>query len=99
MRKPLEDPIARTVAEHHLGDALESTGMIDSTAHEPAEVGRAVLSELAGIGAYIEFETTKSKVRGGQEIPLRRLVITGDWEIDPNAVKISYQPPAAGGTP
>lgn len=83
MRKAQEDPLARTVAEHHLGDALEASGLIDSTAYEPTEVGRATLKDFA---EAVQFETATSRV-AGKDIRLRRLVITGPWEVDPNGGK------------
>lgn len=71
MRKPTEDPIARTVAENFVTD--HATGVEDT---------RAVL----GLFPTAEFETV-TKVVQGQSIRLRRLVLTGPWEVDPNAPK------------
>lgn len=69
MRKPKEDPIARTVAENQFTD------------HGPSiEGAREALSFFPAV----EFETTTRTVQG-EELHLRRVVITGKWEIDPNA--------------
>jgi hypothetical protein len=78
MRKAQDDVMARTDAERSVGDELEATGLINSSANEPAEAGRVLL----GMFKAIEFETTSRKV-GDEELRLRRLVITGPWEVDP----------------
>lgn len=76
MRKPTEDAIARTVAENRVADLLtEQTGV----AEKDMDVARAVLGEFSAV----EFETTGRDVQG-ERINLRRLVITGPWEVDPN---------------
>jgi hypothetical protein len=74
MRKANEDATARTAAEVKIGDAL--TGYTDTT-EQAAAHGRTVLGEFKAV----EFETTTRKV-GDDEIHLRRLVITGPWEVD-----------------
>jgi hypothetical protein len=81
MRKANEDPIARTVAEHELADTLGRTGMpIGNSEGGPMSASK----ELVGAFKAVEFETTSRKV-GDDEVKLRRLVITGPWEVDPNA--------------
>lgn len=79
MRKANEDVLARTEGERKVGDLLEACGLIDSDAHEPTEVGRAVVDGFRAV----EFETTVRKV-GDEDIRLRRLLFTGPWEVDPN---------------
>lgn len=79
MRKAQDDVMARTAAERLLGDRMEAEGLIDSSAIEPTEAGNRLLAEIEAV----EFEQTVSKVRGGIEVPLRRLVITTNWEVDP----------------
>lgn len=83
MRKATEDVLARTEAERQIGDVLESEGLIDSSTHEPTEVGRAVLNAL---GKAVEFETGTSKDPDRNAVAMRRLVITTAWEVDPNGV-------------
>lgn len=77
MRKAQDDPIARTVAENQLADILD----IEESAN-PGSTSHVVL----GAFEAVEFEKAASKV-GGKDIYLRRLVITGAWEVDPNGVK------------
>lgn len=79
MRKAQDDALARTEAERVIGDELESSGVIDSNTHEPTEAGRRILAQIA---KAVEFETITKRV-GDEEIALRRLVITGPWEVDP----------------
>jgi hypothetical protein len=79
MRKATEDVLARTEAERQIGDKLEAHGLIDSVRNEPTEVGRAVVDGFRAA----EFEKTIRRV-GDEDIHLRRLVITGPWEVDPN---------------
>lgn len=71
MRTPSEDPIARTVAENELADH-----------HLDGEQARQTLAYWP----HVEFEKTTRKVQG-QDLYLRRVVITGKWEIDPNATR------------
>lgn len=75
MRNAQDDPMARTAAERKIGDLLT-----DQTGLAQTDLGAA--TAILGEFEAVEFETTISKVRGGQEIPVRRLVITGPWEVD-----------------
>jgi hypothetical protein len=77
MRKTQDDPIARNVAENKIADITDGYSRDGS---DP--VGMAEATTILGEFEAVEFETTISKVRGGQEIPVRRLVITGPWEVD-----------------
>lgn len=79
MPKNTEDPIARTVVENQLMDHLAGIG---DTAGK-VEVSSSTARELLGDFESVHFETATSKVRG-QEVPLRRAVIVGKWEVDPN---------------
>lgn len=78
MRKAQDDPIARSVAENQVADISEPFGTDES---DP--VGMAQASAILGAFKAVEFETTSRKV-GDEEIPLRRLVITGPWEVNPS---------------
>lgn len=73
MRKAQDDAMARTAAERVVGDVVapSTDGQVD-------ELARTVLGEFEAV----QFETAVSKV-GGKPIALRRLVITGPWEVDP----------------
>jgi hypothetical protein len=75
MRKAQDDPMARTAAERKLGDIIAP-----STDGEVDQLTREVLRAFPGV----EFETVIKKV-GDQELSLRRLVITGAWEVAPGA--------------
>jgi hypothetical protein len=83
MRKANEDVLARTEAERQIGDILEAESLIDSSTYEPTAVGKSVLDAL---GKAVEFETGTSKDPDRQAVAMRRLVITGAWEVDPNGV-------------
>jgi hypothetical protein len=78
MRKAQDDPIARTVAENQLGDMFAGNGR--SVGDRDSDVSAA--RGLLGAFKAVEFETTSRNV-GDQVIPLRRLIITGPWEVDP----------------
>lgn len=84
MRKTQDDAVARTVAENQLGDLLAEDGYTTGGRDQAVSVANSMLAQFADA---VEFETAVSKVRGGQEIPVRRLVITTAWEVNPNAVK------------
>jgi hypothetical protein len=71
--KAQNDPMARTAAERKLGDIIAP-----STDGEVDQLTREVLRAFPGV----EFETVIKKV-GDQELSLRRLVITGAWEVAP----------------
>lgn len=80
MRRALDDVLARTEAERVVGDELEATGLINSSTHEPTAAGKALLDSFKAV----EFEKASRKV-GDEELRLRRLVITGPWEVDPTS--------------
>jgi hypothetical protein len=83
-RKATEDVLARTEAERAVGDELEALGLIDSALNEPTEAGRKLLDQ---IGMYVQFETGDSKDPDKNIVPMRRIVITGPWRVDPQAQK------------
>jgi hypothetical protein len=75
MRKAQDDAVARTAAENVVRDLTHYV-------NEPVgDLGK----DIVGAFKAVEFETISKKV-GDEEIPLRRLVITGPWEVDPNGV-------------
>jgi F0F1-type ATP synthase gamma subunit len=77
-----DDALARTAAERQVTDALidnEAIGAVVGTSD--TGVARRVLEQVA---KTVNFETAISKVKG-QEIGLRRLVMVGEWEVDPGA--------------
>lgn len=78
MRNPKDDVMARGAAEHKLAELLASTP------DGPAGDGGLSVRQVVGELGTVEFERTVSKVRGGTEVPLRRLVITSAWEVDPS---------------
>lgn len=83
MRKAQEDVLARTEAERFIGDELEATGLIDSSANEPTEAGKRLLDQVA---KAVEFERGTSKDPDRNTVPMRRLVITGPWTVDPDGL-------------
>ena len=80
MRKAQEDAVARTVAEKKVGDLLAADGNVGP--HASIEQATTVAREVLGEFKAVEFETITKRV-GDEEIALRRLVITGPWEVDP----------------
>lgn len=68
MRKAKSDPAAFQAAEEYLTDSVGLT----------PDAGNSAV--MAFIGA--EFETATSKV-AGEEIKLRRIVLTTEWEVAP----------------
>lgn len=76
MRKAQENALARTVAENKLCEML-AIGDVNV-----GEIDRAAVKQVLGEFKAVEFETITKRV-GDEEIALRRLVITGPWEVDP----------------
>lgn len=78
MRKAEDNVLARTAAERVIGDLIapSTDGEVDGLA-----------KGVVGAFETVEFETAVSKVRGGSEVHLRRLVLTSAWEVDPNGGK------------
>ncbi len=79
--KPTDDAIARTLVENQLADVIERSDVTDLIHDQVMELAR----EIVGSFKFVEMDTTRSPVPGGQKIPLRRPVLTGEWEIDTNA--------------
>lgn len=79
MRKAQENALARTVAENKLCEML-AIGDVNV-----GEIDRAAVKQVLGEFKAVEFETITKRV-GDEEIALRRLVITGPWEVDPSGV-------------
>ena len=77
MRKAQDDVMARSAAETRVADLLASTP------EGPAGDGGLSVRQVLGEFKAVEFETTTRKV-GDEEVKLRRLVITGPWEVDPD---------------
>lgn len=75
MRKAQDDAMARAAAESKVADLLT-----DQAGAAPDD--RTAVTAILGEFKAVEFETTTRKV-GDEEIHLRRLVITGPWEVDP----------------
>jgi hypothetical protein len=73
MRKAQDDVMARSVAESKLAEQIDG----HREDNDPIRYAKDVLGEFKAV----EFETTTRKV-GDDEIHLRRLVITGPWEVD-----------------
>jgi hypothetical protein len=78
MRKAQDNAMARTATETKLADLLAASGP-----EGPAGDGGLSVRQVLGEFKAVEFETTTRKV-GDDEIHLRRLVITGPWEVDPD---------------
>lgn len=83
MRKAQEDALARTEAERLVGGQLEDLNLIDNGEVEPTEAGRQLLSQVA---KTVEFERGTSRDPDRNTVPMRRLVITTGWVVDPDAL-------------
>jgi hypothetical protein len=81
-RKVEDDVMARTEAERVIGDALAEAGLTDA-GDSATEEGRTVLGLIA---KAVQFEKGESKDPDRHVVGMRRLVITGPWTVDPDAV-------------
>lgn len=82
MRKATEDALARTAAERFVGEELVDCQIVEELdGIEPA--GRL----LGQVAKTVEFERGTSKDPDKNTVPMRRLVITGPWEVDPDGLK------------
>lgn len=75
MRKATDDVMAREAAEALLYDRLD-----EQEAADPRGTAKAIVGEFKAA----EFETGTSKDPDRNAVPMRRLVLTGPWVIDPN---------------
>lgn len=82
-QNPADDPMARTLAENALTQ-LVADNVVGADAIA-GNVARAIVAAMP----IVALDTVDSKVQGGQTVPLRRLVLLGDWELDPNAPRKS----------
>lgn len=78
IRKNTEDIMARTKAVTDLTDKLDN--MLPEV-ESVAEAGRDLLNQ---IGDTVEFEYGVSTDPNRNKVNMRRLVITGPWEVDPD---------------
>lgn len=76
MHRPEEDVLARTEAERMLADLID-----DGEVHEFTSKAAAEAKGILDAFPAVQYDTTVSKARG-TEVKLRRLVITGPWEVD-----------------
>lgn len=76
MRKANEDVLARTAVERMVGDIIapNTDGEVDRLAKTVVSVFKAV-----------EFERVVKTV-GDEQIALRRPLLTGAWEVDPDSI-------------
>lgn len=84
MRKAQEDVLARSEAERVVGDEMEAVGLIGGDTL-PAEAGRLLLNRVA---KAVEFEHGTSKDPDKNTVPMRRLVITGPWVVNPDGLPV-----------
>jgi hypothetical protein len=79
---PTDSEWARAAAEREIAEVIAAAG---SDLNET--VARDIAQAIVRSFAYVEVDTTDSKVQGGQIVPLRRLMLTGGWEVaDGNAL-------------
>lgn len=80
-----DDPVARTVAENQLGDLIAEAIPTDESMVMERDEGVRYARSLLAAYPSVRFETAKTLIEGpGQHaVHLRRLVITGPWEVDP----------------
>jgi hypothetical protein len=82
MRKAQDDAMARTQAERDLGDLFASNGHSVGSYDEDVTAARGLLSNFPAV----EFERGTGRTPDGQKVAQRRVVITGPWVVDPDAV-------------
>lgn len=75
MRDHEDNVVARSTAESQLADLL-----INHTGLQDREAALAAVREVLGAFPAVEFESAVRKV-GRQDVYLRRLVMTGSWEV------------------
>jgi hypothetical protein len=80
-RKATEDVMARTEAERILAEEMSAVGVAGD--EEVLAAAREVLGQLA---ETVEYERGTSVDPDRKKVPMRRLVTTGPWLIDPDAV-------------
>jgi hypothetical protein len=78
---PTDSEWARASAEREIADVILCAGA-DLNETFSREIAKAVVRSFA----YVEVDTTDSRVQGGQIVPLRRLVLTGGWEVNGNTL-------------
>lgn len=81
MRKAQDDVMARGAAERMLSDLIDE----DTVSREGA---LQMAKDLVGEFKAVEFERGTSKDPDKQIVPMRRVVLTGPWEVDPDAVVV-----------
>jgi hypothetical protein len=79
---PTDDVMSREAAETRIADIIANQPNID--ANSPG-VARELAKAIVDSFAYVETDRERSSLRGGQKVNLRRLVLTGAWEVDPAA--------------
>jgi hypothetical protein len=78
VRKNQDDVMARGAAERAVAEVF-GIG-VDEAIGEGMATAATVVSEIA---ETVEFERATFKA-GGREIKMRRVLITGGWEVDPD---------------
>ncbi len=73
---PTDDVMSREAAETLVNDILDRE--LD-TESDHRNVARAVVAAFP----FVHTDRARSNVPGGSKVNLRRLVLTGEWEVDP----------------
>ena len=81
--QPTDDPIARTLAENALADVILNA---DAGVGDAAGWVHDLARDIVSLFEFVELDKAASKVSPGQTVPLRRLVLTGAWEVDGSAL-------------
>jgi hypothetical protein len=75
---PTDDVMSREAAQTHVANLLaDHRGMDIETAHECA-------ATIVDAFPFVETNRERTNVPGGQKVHLKRLVLTGEWQVDPN---------------
>lgn len=82
MRKAQDDVMARGAAERLIADYLD----LEDAMTPFADGGAGNVRGLVGEFKAVEFERGTSKDPDKQVVPMRRVVLTGPWEVDPDGV-------------
>lgn len=86
MDKPTDDAMARTVAESRFGDTIhEYADRSYRSPNSPIDHDEAVRVARDHLAVFpsVRFETVTA-VDADRSITMRRLILTGPWEVDPS---------------
>lgn len=73
---PTDDVMAREALRSKLAEIIRNYGYDDGNDEPLAAV-------IADAFPFVELNRERTNLPGGQKVHLKRLVLTGEWEVDP----------------